>query len=111
MATQELVASEAWYHKSCYKDKTRPICEKESSHSEEANNEVLAYQRLFDYIRKGVLEKSKIVKFTEITQTLVRFMDEIGMETCGSAKKNLKRKLMHEFEDNLVFVYYHASAI
>ena len=109
MASRELVAAEACYHKSCYRNYTRPTGERVSGtcsadDKEHDDIEFEAHQKLFDYIRSNILGNPRLVKFTEITQQLVLFMEELGANVIReSTKTHLHRKLKTEFKSLLQF--------
>ena len=75
IASREIVAAEACYHRTCYKGYTRAEASPsvasngcgESLEDEYANLESAAYHMLFDYIRSEVLANEKIVRLTEMT--------------------------------------------
>ena len=104
IASRELVAAEACYHKSCYRNHTRPTGERVSgtgsADDKEYNDiESEAHQKLFDYVRSNILGNPRLVKFTEITQQLVLFMEELGANVIReSTKTHLHRKLKTEFK-------------
>ena len=109
IVSRELVAAEACYHKSCYRNYTRPVFEEAtyigSAEDKEYNLiESKAHQKLFNHIRSNVLENPRLVKLTEITQQLVLFMQELGArEIRESTKTHLRRKLESEFKSLLLF--------
>jgi len=74
IVSRELVAAEACYHKSCYRNYTRPVFEEAtyigSAEDKEYNLiESKAHQKLFNHIRSNVLENPRLVKLTEITNS------------------------------------------
>ena len=63
-----------------------------------------AHQKLFDHVRLNILDNPRLVKFTEITQQLVLFMQELGAkEIRESTKTHLRRKLETEFNSLVQF--------
>ena len=112
IASREIVAAEACYHRTCYKGYTRAETSPtvasdgcgESLEDEYANLESEAYQMLFDYIRSDVLANEKIVRLTEITELLASYLTSLGVEEIKlSTKKHIRRNLQAEFDDVLLF--------
>ena len=112
IASREIVAAEACYHRTCYKGYTRAEASPtvasdgcgESLEDEYANLESAAYQMLFDYIRSEVLANEKIVRLTEMTELLASYFTSLGVEEIkSSTKKHIRRNLQAEFGDVLLF--------
>ena len=105
LASRELVAAEACYHRTCYRSYTRPDVSCESQRDNEyARLESDAYQMLFDYIRSDVIESGKVVKLSEITQLLVEFLMSLGVKECKpSTRKHIRRNIEAEFSELLKF--------
>ena len=96
IASREIAAAEACYHRTCYKGYTRAEaspttasdgCNK-SLEDEYTNLELEAYQMLFDYIRSDVLANEKIVKLTELTEVLALYLTSLGVEEIKLSTKN-----------------------
>ena len=110
IASREIVAAEACYHRTCYKSYTRaeasPSLASDScseSLDEYTNLESEAYQMLFDYIRSDILADEKIVRLTELTELLASYLTSLGVEEIKlSTKKHIRRKLQTEFGDALL---------
>ena len=112
IASREIVAAEACYHRTCYKGYTRAETSPtvasdgcgESLEDEYANLKSEAYQMLFDYIRSDVLANEKIVRLTEITELLASYLTSLGVEEIKlSTKKHIRWNLQAEFGDVLLF--------
>ena len=112
IASREIVAAEACYHRTCYKVYTRAETSPtgasdgcgESLEDGYVNFESEAYQMLFDYIRSDVLANEKIVRLTELTELLVSYLTSLGVEEIKlSTKKHIRRNLQAEFGDVLLF--------
>ena len=110
IASREIVAAEACYHRTCYKGYTRAEASPtvasdgcgESLEDEYANLESEAYQMLFGYIRSDVLANEKIVRLTEMTELLASYLTSLGVEEIKlSTKKHIRRNLQTEFGDVL----------
>ena len=51
-------------------------------------------KKLFDYIRSNILDNPRLVRFTEITQQMVLFMQELGTkEIRESTETHPRRKI------------------
>ena len=78
IASREIVAAQACYHRTCYEGYTRAEASPtgapdgcgESLEDEYANLKSEAYQMLCDYIRSDVLANEKIVRLTDMTENL-----------------------------------------
>ena len=108
ITSRELVAAEAHYHKSCYKDYTRkrPIVEGSNTLDDNSvlylNAEQDAYNMLFTYIREVIFLNPRVFTITEITEQLVSYMNGLGIdEVKPSTKKHMRRKLEGEFKDSI----------
>ena len=110
IASREIVAADACYHRTCYKGYTRAEASTIVSSDgcgelldEYANLESEAYQMLFDYIRSEVLANEKIVRLTEMTELLASYLTSLGVEEIKlSTKKHIRRNLQAEFGDVLL---------
>ena len=59
---------------------------------------------LFDHVRSSALENPKLVKMTDLTNTLLSFMQDLGAkEIKESTKTHFRRKLESEFGGFLHF--------
>lgn len=111
IVTRELVAAEACYHRSCYREYTRP--QKVSSTVPETETEgddnyktieSKAFEKLFEYIRVDLLENPRLIKMVVLRDLLATFMQSIGAtEITESTKKHFRRKLEAEFGNLLQF--------
>ena len=98
--SRKIVAAEAWYHRSCYRDYTQP--EKKSSKSTSAkskasdNNEdnhgdieSQGYEKLFYFIRCDLLENPRLMTMIELKEMLLILMCSMGAtQLSESSKKN-----------------------
>uniref|UniRef100_UPI0035900444 uncharacterized protein n=1 Tax=Myxine glutinosa TaxID=7769 RepID=UPI0035900444 len=110
VVSRELVAAEAWYHKSCYRQYTneKSIPAKLESPNEDPNEddyqhaETYAFSILAMYIRDELFTSPKVVKLTDLTHVLATYMHSSGVAVLKeSTKKHLRRKLEREFGDML----------
>ena len=95
VTSRHIVAAEAHYHHSCYKNYTR-IKTKECEHKGErkGGDQMIdreAYANLFEYIRTDIIPNKKIVPITCLTAKLVSFMPSGALNE--SARKNIRRRL------------------
>ena len=112
IVSRDLVAAEACYHGTCYREYTRPKPETGTSSTlsftsqddEYACTESAAYEKLFDYVRNNVLVTPNLIRLTDLTQTMISYMKDLGIkETKESSKTHLRRKLEAEFGSLLQF--------
>ena len=112
IVSRDLVAAEACYHGTCYREYTRPKPETGTSSTlsftsqddEYACTESAAYEKLFDYVRNNVLVTPNLIRLTDLTQTMISYMKDLGIkETKESCKTHLRRKLQAVFGSLLQF--------
>ncbi len=98
VASRDIVAAEAHYHHSCYKNYTRMKPRPEDV--KEGDNEFEeAYGSLFEYIRTDIIPNEKIVQVTSLTAKLKSFVP--SGEISESTRKNIRRRLESEFENSV----------
>ena len=107
--SRELLAAEAHYHKTCYRDYTREYYSQPSNKSGtvedgdvDADVEDDAYQMLFANIRDDLFPNPRLLTMVELTASLVLYMKAHGVEEVQvSTKKHIRRKLQGEFGESL----------
>ena len=85
IASHEIVAAQACYHRTCYEDYTRAEASPtgasdgcgESLEDENANLKSEAYQMLCDYVRSDVLANAKIVRLTDMIELLLSYVSHV----------------------------------
>ena len=111
--SRELVAAEAHYHKTCYRDYTREYYSQPSNKSGTVEDgdqtyadvavEDDAYQMLFANIRDDLFPNPRVLTMVELTASLVLYMKAQGVEEVQvSTKKHIRRKLQGEFGESLL---------
>lgn len=98
VTSRDIVAAEAHYHHSCYKNYTRM----KSKHEDvrEGGNELEeAYGSLFEYIRNDIIPNKKVVRVTSLTAKLNSFLP--SGEISESIRKSIRRRLKTELEDSV----------
>ncbi|KAI3388753.1 hypothetical protein SNEBB_003675, partial [Seison nebaliae] len=111
ITSQNIVAAEAHYHKTCYRNYTRD--EKPRAVTATMTSQDAAYQEaqhasflmLFKHIRDTLFTDPQVVRLAHLTDTFVEFMrthgcDDVKLQT----KKHIRRKLESEFGDSLHFI-------
>ena len=111
LLSRELIAAEAHYHRSCYRQYTNISSasgelstEQDENTTDEsyANAEGVALAKLFDYIKNDMFVNKSIVELSKLNEMLKAFMlDSRIEETKPSTSKHLRRKLENEFKDTL----------
>ena len=100
ITSRDIVAAEARYHRSCYRDYIRPQqkCHEEQSVSSKANDaEYDAFTDLFRYIRSDVLDAEAVITMVDFTKKLESFIQSRGIEGLSeSTKKHIRRKIEAE---------------
>lgn len=110
LASRELVAAEAHWHPSCYKNYTRGNSKSVNTEAEErldtyTQAEQNAFVRLCNYIRNDIFENRGIVELAQLSGMLKGWMLESGVtKVKPSTMTRLRRKLSIEFEDSLHFI-------
>ena len=89
VTSRELVAAEAHYHKTCYRDYTREYYSQPSNKSATVKDgnrtyadieDIDAYQMLFANIRDELFPNPRVVTMIELTANLVLYMKAHGVE-------------------------------
>ena len=102
ITSRDIVAAEAHYHRSCYRDYTRPekIQDDQAAgiNQQELVPEQEAFFDLFQYIRAEVIEKQLVVSMTELTRKLESFYQSREVDELSElTKKHMRRKIEAEF--------------
>ena len=112
IVSRHLVAAEACYHGTCYREYTRPKPETGTSWTlsftsqddEYACTESAEYGKLSDYVRNNVFETPNLIRLPDLTRTMISYMKDLGIkETKESFKTHLRRKLETQFGSLLQF--------
>ena len=83
LASRDLVAARAHYHRSCYRNHTRDINDgNESFIKDHERNEgpdyndveSSSYEKPFDFVRQDLLEMPRVKRLTELTKMLITWM-------------------------------------
>ena len=117
VASRDIVAAEAHYHVSCYKnytrnstkafesDKENGIKENQTDETDDLQYEIIerkAFTNLFEYIRSDIILNKKIVSVTSLTAKLESFMlSDGGTQMTDSTRKHIRRKLESELNDSV----------
>ena len=106
VTSRDIVAAEAHYHISCYRNYTRDST-KTSENKEKGNEgketgggdlyqeiECEAFTNLLEYIRTDIIPNQKVVPMTSLTSKLETFMLSGGIERMtDSTRKHIRRRL------------------
>ena len=111
ITSQIIVAAEAHYHKTCYRNYTRD--EKPKAATAIMTNAEVAYQEaeqqsflmLFKYIRDTMFTDPQAIRLTHLAEKLVEFMKTYGYDDVKQQIKNhTRRRLDADFVDSLHFI-------
>ena len=121
--SNELVAKETHYHRTCYRNYTRPQkghqqgeCDShEEDQSAESNPvkssecETHVHSHVFSHIRNSLFStdsasRCNYLSMSELSDILTRNLTEYPPEYLVSAKRNLKRRITAEFGDSVSFI-------
>ena len=105
LTSREIVAAEAHYHRSCYREYTRPKKQGLGCDISDDTQDIDfdAFSDLFEHIIAEVLEKRRVIPMTEVTNQFELFARQRGIEKVREmAKKHIKRKTAAEFGTTLV---------
>ena len=91
--SRDIVAAEACYQRSCYKDYTRPAkntstSSKSSQDDEYAQVESSAHEMLFDYIRTDILDNPRLAKLSNLSAKLMELMNKKGVSAIKDSEKD-----------------------
>ena len=109
VTSRDIVAAEAHYHHSCYKNYTR-VKTKECNNGGDTTDEDSAYQcaeseafsDIFEYVRTDVIPNKNIVPITSLTARLESSILSSGIERIrDSTKKHIRRRLEAELVDSV----------
>lgn len=111
IVSRELVAAEACYHKSCYRDYTRNVpgtsnireTKEEEVCDEYTRAETHAYEMLFNHIKTNLLQNPRVVRMSELYALFTSFFNSQDIEIKESTRTHFRRKLEGEFGDMLEF--------
>lgn len=104
VTSRDIVAAEAHYHNTCYRNYTRITGKECETTYKEENESEIAYKRieseahadLFMFIRNEMLPNKQIVPVATLTTRMENFMKSRGFNINESTKKHIKRKLLSE---------------
>ena len=97
LASRELLAGEARYHRTCQKDYTRE-CEEKSEVHEMSDYEEISFNKIFEFLRRDLFQNPRIIKFKELSDKLFENMMTNGAENIDRKNKKVKLKKMLEIE-------------
>lgn len=114
VTSRDIVAAEAHYHVSCYKNYTRgntskpeyeDKSEKENDTAKDPLYQVIereAHSNLFEYITTDIIPNKKITPITSLTVKLESFMSGSGVKLMtDSTRKHIRRRLESELGDSV----------
>lgn len=105
LTSRDIVAAEAHYHTSCYRNYTRNKEDSNENEEEKVADEFIlyhkvegeAYKELFEYIRADIIPNKRIIPVTSLTTKLESLMVSGGVNLLkDSTKKNMHRRLKSE---------------
>jgi hypothetical protein len=117
--SRDIVAAEAHYHRSCYKDYCRRVvhnlmsCQDSDTHPTTSDTadfdlpsyntfEKQAYGQMFDFIRYELFTEPKVIPMTCLSKKVTDCMKSLGVtELKDSTIKHIRRNLECEFQDVL----------
>lgn len=105
VTTRDIVAAEAHYHRSCYREYTQPdktppvqVGSSVDANQDERDAEQGAFSDLFQYIKAEVVDKQVVVSMTDLARKLESFIQSRGVDKLNeSTKKHIRRKIEAEF--------------
>lgn len=115
ITSRDIVAAEAHYHVSCYKNYTRDVAKTPGSEKEIGTakdnqtdksshlNQVVdnAFENLFQYIRSDIIPNKKIVPVTSLTEKLESFIPDGVAQIPKSTRKHIRRTLETVLKDSV----------
>ena len=112
--SRDIVAAEAQYHFSCYREYTRPITENARHNisaptSENDNIQEAAYEELFEFIQATIMPQKEIVTLTNLSKHLDLILKSKG--TAGITDSQKKKTYRGNLKTNLEIVFRFATTI
>ena len=112
----DFLASEGHYHRSCYREYTRPkaslVSSKISAEEENKNLcsevEEIIFQKWFQYIRSDIIKNGKVVTLAFLTKVLDKLLYENSCNPESFTNKSFRRKSNRRLElefDGLAEIY------
>ena len=110
VTSREIVAAEAHYHRTCYREYTRNPTRLHHAEQKQTKKEDIryfnleheSYAELFEFIRAEVIESPNVVMLNSLTDKLTQLMLSKGVDCVKkSTKRHLRRKLEKEFGNRL----------
>ena len=112
ITAREIVAEEAHYHASCYRNYTRVKANNQEiatdsvaldDNDDYKSVETTALRLLYKFIRIDLFSNPRIVPLHDLTLKVVAFISDEGVVVKQSTRTHLRRKLESEFGDSLHF--------
>ena len=100
---QDLIAIEVKYHKSCYKSYTRNVKSRKQEDSEGDDGYQSAFTQLVAVVQEKIIDGLDVCKMTDLQDTYIDLLDEIGIDTPNYRTEKLKARLQKHFGDRLRF--------
>jgi hypothetical protein len=108
LTSRDIVAAEAHYHNSCYREYTRERPARvQKSEDTDSGLEKKARKKLIDYIRTELFSSPSVVSLVSLQEKLANCIKNDGAkdsQMSDSMKKNLKFHLQQEFRESLRFL-------
>lgn len=115
VTSREIVAAEAHYHRSCYREYTRHLDRPHHTTTDDMNDEMEStddgtyttaerdsYVELFEYIREEVLTSPDVITLSNLTSRLTLTMKYKGAtDIKPSTRTHIRRKLEREFGSSI----------
>ena len=108
LTSRDIVAAEAHYHRSCYREYTRPVKLSETNQQESpspyAEVQTRAFNELLNYIRDDVIPNKNIIPLAKLSSRMEDVIRNGGLDITASTKKNIRRRLQNELGEEVQFV-------
>ena len=109
LLSREIVAAEAHYHISCYREYTRPSKTTSTSTPADVDPYIAAeheaYTMLFSYVRRDLLRSPRVIRMTNLTYNLTQNLQSLGFDDIKDhTKKHIRRRLESEFGYSLCII-------
>ena len=102
VTSRDIVAAEAHYHLSCYKNYTRVKIKDTGEEDAYGMAERESYANLFEYIRSEIIPNKEIVSVAFLCSKLESFMLSCGINHLhDSTRKHIHRKLLSELANSV----------
>ena len=105
-SVKEIIAKEFQYHRSCYRNITRPTKNKTDNESEKENDNKLreqCFEELKLFVKKHIIEDGQFIRISTLSSHYRDIQNSKGIAVKGDIVRNLKARLENEFGEEILY--------